>query len=325
MQLGPKTSTICNAGDVISAALRHLLARAARSEALRQLAEDAPVASAVAHRFVAGRTLAQAVDVTRNLNAAGFSVALDHLGEAVTDETEARRAAATYRRVLERVREQGLDASISVKPSQMGVDIAVELAAELIGSLADDASAIGTHVTLDMESSAHTQVTIDLVLSLRAVGHANVGCAVQSMLFRTAADVDALIDAGASLRLCKGAYAEPPAVAHQDGLSIAVSYVRLADRLLKGEGLPRFATHDKHLVDRLLVLSSERGRGPGDREWQMLYGVREVLQRELLDAGERVRIYVPFGDQWYPYLVRRMAERPANLLLFLRALVGRRA
>lgn len=309
---------------MISVAVRRLLALAAGNATLRRLAEDTPVTSAVAHRFVAGKTLDQAIAVTRELNAAGFAVALDHLGEAVTDESEARRAADAYRHVLDRVRAHGLDCSISVKPSQMGVDIATELATELIADLAERAADVPTHVTLDMESSAYTQATVDLVLSLRAAGHHNVGCAVQSMLFRTEDDVEALVGAGASLRLCKGAYAEPPDVAHQSRRDTSVSYVRLAARMLDGEGLPRFATHDARLVGRLKALATERGRGPGEREWQMLYGVREVVQHELLAAGERVRIYVPFGDEWYPYLTRRMAERPGNLALFLRALVGQR-
>lgn len=310
---------------MISVAVRRLLALAAGNATLRHLAEDAVVTSAVAHRFVAGKTLERAVEVTRQLNAAGFAVALDHLGEAVTDEAEARHAAEVYVDVLGRIRQHELDCSISVKPSQMGIDVATDLATGLIGDLAGRAADASTHVTIDMESSAYTQATVDLVMALRVAGHGNVGCAVQSMLFRTPRDVQALVGAGASLRLCKGAYAEPPDVAHQSRKDVAVSFVRLAAMMLDGDGLPRFATHDQRLVDRLLVLANERGRGPGDREWQMLYGVREPLQRRLLDAGERVRIYVPFGDQWYPYLTRRMAERPGNLALFLRALVGRRS
>lgn len=307
---------------MIGSVLRRVLLLAAESAALRKLAEEAPITSSVAHRFVAGRTLDQAVDVARALNAAGLSVALDHLGEAVTDRVEARRAAGVYHDVLDRINGNDLDCSISVKPTQMGVDRSFELAFELIDGLARQAADAGTHVTLDMESSTHTQVTVDLVLALRAAGHRNVGCAVQSMLFRTADDVDVLLASGASLRLCKGAYAEPPDVAHQGRLDVAVNFVRIADQLLRGPGMPRFATHDGRLVRRLVSLADERGRGTGAREWQMLYGVREALQQELVAAGERVRIYVPFGDQWYPYLTRRMAERPANLLLFLRALAG---
>lgn len=307
---------------MLSSVLRRGLLLAAESSTLRRLAEEVPVTSDVAHRFVAGRTLDQAVEVTRRLNNAGFAVALDHLGESVTDEAEAREAAHAYHDVLEQVDSEGLDCSISVKPTQMGVDHSLGLATELITDLASHASEVGTHVTLDMESSAHTQVTVDLVLGLRSAGHDNVGCAVQSMLFRTGDDVDLLLASGASLRLCKGAYAEPPDVAHQGRLDVAVNYVRVADQLLRAPALPRFATHDGRLVRRLVALADERGRGSGQREWQMLYGVREALQLELVQAGERVRIYVPFGDEWYPYLTRRMAERPANLLLFLRALAG---
>jgi proline dehydrogenase len=310
---------------MISAALRRALAWAASNATLRRLAEDAPVTSAVAHRFVAGKALDQAIEVSQRLNDAGFAVALDHLGEAVTDEDEARHAASVYHDVLERIGQDELDCSISVKPTQMGVNSSVGLATDLIAGLAEHAARVGTHVTLDMESSAHTQVTVDLVLTLRAAGQDNVGCAVQSMLFRTAADVEALVASGPSLRLCKGAYAEPPEVAHQSRLDVAVNYVRIADQLLRAPGLPRFATHDDRLVRRLAALADDRGRGRGEREWQMLYGVRETLQRDLIASGERVRIYVPFGDQWYPYLTRRMAERPANLSLFLRALAGQRA
>lgn len=299
-----------------------MLAWAAGNAALRRLAEEAPVTSNVAHRFVAGRTLDDAIEVARRLNGDGFLVALDHLGEAVTDEAEAERAAGVYRDVLDRVEAERLGCSISVKPTQMGVDRSFDLARELIAGLAERAASAGTHVTLDMESSTHTRVTIDLVLDLRKAGHHNVGCAVQSMLFRTTADVDALVASGASLRLCKGAYAEPPELAHQARVAVAVNYVRVADQLLRGPGMPRFATHDARLVRRLVALADQHRRGTGEREWQMLYGVREALQRELVAAGEQVRIYVPFGDQWYPYLTRRMAERPANLALFLRALVS---
>lgn len=305
--------------------LRRALVAASGSATLRRLVTEQPAARAVAMRFVAGETLEDALAVTRRLNDRGMSVSLDELGEAVDDETVARRAAESYIRTLDTVAAAGVDASISVKPSQLGLDIGYRLCRELLDAVCASARAHGNHVTVDMEGSDHTEATVDLVADLHAAGHRNVGCAVQSYLHRTPDDVARLTAIGASLRLCKGAYAEPAEVAHQDRVAIAVAYARLAEALLGSGTYPRLATHDHRLVRHAQEVVRRLGLGPDDFEFQMLYGVREPLQQELVDAGWRLRVYVPFGTAWYPYLVRRLAERPANVAFFLRALVGRRS
>lgn len=304
--------------------LRRLLVAAADSERLRRLASDLPVARGVAHRFVAGETLAESLAVTRTLNARGLRVTLDELGESVTDAARAEKAADSYLRTLDAIADQRLDCSVSVKPTQLGLDVSFDLARRLIGVVCERAAAVATHVTIDMEGSEHTQATVDLVVRLREDGH-DVGCAVQTYLHRTLDDVRHLTGLGASLRICKGAYAEPEDIAYQDRTEIAASFVRCADVVLRGATFGRFATHDHRIIARVRDLARGHGRAPGDYELQMLYGVREPLQAELVAAGEAVRIYVPFGDQWYPYLTRRLAERPANLAFFLRALAGSRA
>ncbi len=276
-------------------------------------------------RFVAGENLDDAVAVARRMNARGAFVSLDALGEAVRDPSIARAAAATYRGTLARMSEAGVEGSISVKLSQLGLGIDAELCRELISDVCADATAVGSDVTIDMEDSSYTQATVDLVLVLRSQGHGNVGCAVQSYLYRTPDDVAKLTAAGASLRLCKGAYAEPPEVAYQKKAEVDAAFARLAETLLRSGVYPRIATHDRRLVHHAKDLARRYQRGPEDFEFQMLYGVGEGLQREVLADGYRLRVYVPFGSEWYPYFVRRLAERPANLGFFLRALAGRRA
>ncbi|MFT5222413.1 MAG: proline dehydrogenase [Glaciecola sp.] len=308
----------------IASVQRSLLLRAAASPRLRHMAESGRLSSAVAGRFVAGRAVADAVAVTGELVAAGMLVTLDYLGEAVTDPVEARRSADVVLELIQAVHAAGSAASISVKPTQLGLDVSVPLCADLVDEIAAAASLCGQHVTLDMESTAYTQATIDLVLGARANGHRNVGCAVQSYLLRTPGDVETLTADGASLRLCKGAYAEPEELAHQSKQEVSVAYIRCADLLLRSQTFARFATHDHKLVRRIQELARGLNLQVGQYEFQMLHGVRVPMQQELVAAGEQVRIYVPFGDDWYPYLTRRLAERPANLAMFLRALVGRR-
>ena len=305
--------------------LRRTLVAASRSAKLRRVATDVPIARNVAQRFVAGETLDDALAATRELNAKGMPVTLDHLGESVTDEAVARRSADVYLEALGRIADEGLDCSVSVKPTSLGLDVSVELCDELVGAICAEAARCGTHVTIDMEGSDYTQATVDLVVRLREAGHDNVGCAVQTYLHRTADDVRRLTGMGASLRICKGAYAEPDDIAYQDGDEIDDSYVRCAELVLAGTTFGRFATHDHRIIGRIRNLARRYRVGPERYEFQMLYGIREPLQLELVQRGERVRIYVPFGDEWYPYFVRRLAERPANLAFFLRALVGRRA
>ena len=305
--------------------LRQTLLAASRSERLQRVSAEVAPARAVARRFVAGETLDDALAVVRRLNGLGMSVTLDHLGESVTEPAIAERAGDTYVEALARIRDEGLDCGVSCKPSQLGIGIDQDLCRALLERVADAAEAAGQHVTIDMEGSDWTEATVALVEELHAAGHRDVGCALQSYLYRTVDDVRRLTAIGASPRICKGAYDEDPDIAYQGAEDIRASFMAAAELVLDGGVYGRFATHDGLLLDRLRGVLQRRGVGRDDYEFQMLYGVREPLQQQLVADGVRLRIYVPFGQQWYPYLVRRLAERPANMLFFLRALAGRRA
>ncbi len=302
--------------------LREVLLQASEHPGLRRVVTGWGVPRRLALRFVAGERLEDGLAATRRLAARSRSVTLDYLGESVTDAAQARAAAKVVVEALDRIGEEGLPAGVSVKPTQLGLGLDDALCRELVGEVAAAAARVGAHVTLDMEGSDVTEATVALVEDLRA-GGADVGCAVQAYLYRTPDDVRRLTAAGASIRLTKGAYAEPAILAHQDRLSVDRAFDDLARWLLAHGHHPRIATHDHRLVARTLTHARDLGRGPDDFEFQLLYGVREPLQDQLVRAGQRVRVYVPFGDQWYPYLVRRLAERPANLVFFLRALAAR--
>lgn len=304
--------------------LRRALVAASTSSTLRRIATDVPITRSVAQRFVAGETLEDALAATRRINARGMSVTLDYLGESVTDESVARDAADVYLDAIDRISAEGLDCSLSLKPTQLGFDAMPWLADELIATICEKAASIGTHVTIDMEGSAYTQATVEMVERLRKDGHDNVGCAVQSYLHRTVDDVRRLTSLGASLRICKGAYAEPVDIAYQEAAEVDDNYLRAVDVVLKGDTFGRFATHDHRIIARVRNLAARYQVSASRFEFQMLFGVREPLQQQLVEDGFNMRIYVPFGDEWYPYLTRRLAERPANLLFFLRALTGKR-
>jgi proline dehydrogenase len=314
--------------------LRTLLIKAGESPTLRRQVMQRTLSRKVAYKFVAGETLEQGLEATRALALSGRSVTLDYLGESVSTESEARSAAKVYVEALDRIGEEALPCGISVKPTQMGLSFAPALCAELLAEIvaaaerlpdtsADDGHpSFDAHVTLDMEASDVTEATVALVEQLNAGGHHEVGCAVQSYLYRTRDDCQRLsaLDPPASLRLCKGAYAEPPSVAYQERAEVDRSYRDCADLLLEHGRYPRFATHDDAIIDHIRNSAARLGVDRRDFELQMLYGVRSSLQEALVRDGYRVRVYVPFGDQWYPYFMRRLAERPANMIFFLRAL-----
>jgi proline dehydrogenase len=313
--------------------LRTLLIKASESDRLRREVTGRRLSRSIALRYVAGETLDDGLAVTRRLALSGRSVTLDYLGESVTTEGEARAAAAVYLEALQRIGEEGLACGVSVKPTQMGLSFAPDLCAELLGEIVRAAEQLpptddphDAHVTLDMEDSDVTEATVALVEQLWAAGHRNVGCAVQSYLHRTLDDVKRLSKlpderaGGASLRLCKGAYAEPAAIAFTDSDDVDASYAQCADYLLSEGSYPRFATHDDRLIDHIRNRAAQLGVDRDAFELQMLYGVRTSLQEALVRDRYRVRVYVPFGDQWYPYFMRRLAERPANLVFFLRCL-----
>ena len=285
----------------------------------RKMITETPVGRAVAERFVAGDTLESAIAVTRVLNASGMHVSLDHLGEHVSRIGEAEAARDSYLACLGEIARNDLDANISIKLTQLGMGIDNDVAARNLDEIASAALGAGTTVTIDMEESAYTQTTLDLYVGAQST-YGNLGVAVQSYLFRTAADLDRIVPLGGHIRLCKGAYAEPGAVAYQAGEEVDASFDRLGALLMElPEVKPAIASHDDARLAKVLASAGHR-REPW--EFQMLYGVRRERQSELVEMGHEVRVYVPYGEAWYPYLTRRMAERPANLLFFMRALVG---
>ena len=300
--------------------LRAVLIKASESPTLQRQVTSRSLSRRLAMRFVAGETLDDGLAVTRKLAARSRTVTLDYLGESITDPSEARAAVKVCAEALDRIGTEGLPAGLSVKPTQFGLKVDPTLCTDLLEEVASAAAAVGQHLTLDMEGSDVTEATIALVERLHAAGYADVGCAVQSYLRRTRADVERLSALGASLRLCKGAYAEPEPIAYQARREVDLAYADEAALLLTSGTYPRFATHDDVLIEHIKRTAARLGKTPDSFEFQMLYGVRPSLQDALVAQGWRLRVYVPFGRQWYQYFMRRIAARPANLLFFLRAL-----
>jgi proline dehydrogenase len=267
-----------------------------------------------AARFVAGESPDEAVAASRDLKAAGITATVDLLGEAVADPAEARAARDTYVDLLDRIRAAGLDAHVSVKLTQMGLAIDEGLCRDNVRAIIARARAHGAFVRIDMEQSAYTEATLRLFTKTLHPEFGNsVGVVLQSCLRRTARDVEDMIALGARVRLCKGAYKEPAAVAFPAKRDVDASYAACMERLLERGNYAAIATHDDRLIARAMGFARARGLAPERFEFQMLYGVRRDLQRRLRGDGYRVRAYVPFGTHWYPYLMRRLAERPANV------------
>jgi len=298
--------------------LRKTFLYLSEQKALREFAVQNPLARRFSSRFVAGETLVAAVAAVRELNAHGISASLDVLGESVTAVEEARSSAAQVVETQERIAAEKLDCNVSVKLTQMGLDLDPALCLENMGRILERGRALGMFVRIDMESSAHTQRTLELFERELLPAHGErVGIVLQSYLRRTAGDVERLIGARARVRLCKGAYDEPAAVAFPAKADVDRNYAELMERLLERGNHPAIATHDPALIARARSFVAARGIGPDRFEFQMLYGVRRDLQEELRRAGFRVRVYVPFGTHWYPYFMRRLAERPANVAFIL--------
>ena len=272
------------------------------------------LAGRLAARFVAGETIDSAMAALRDLNAAHISASLDLLGESVRRPAEAEAARDVYLELLERIHAAGADANVSLKLTQMGLDIDEDLCQANLGAVLKRAREYGSFVRVDMEGSAYTQRTLDLFTrSLYPAFGANVGVVLQSYLRRTVTDVEAMIALGARVRLCKGAYKEPAEIAFPDKKDVDATYVACLERLLESGNYPGIATHDVRIITHAQAYAKQRGIDPSRFEFQMLYGVRRDLQRRLRAAGYRMRVYVPFGGHWYPYLMRRLAERPANI------------
>jgi len=272
------------------------------------------IAKKFARRFVAGETAAEALDAVRQLNAKGITASLDLLGESVHNEAEARASGRDYIRLLDQIRERNLDANVSVKLTAMGLDVSEELCISIMHQVLDRARQHHTFVRLDMEGSAYTARTLQLFEQrLYPAYPENVGIVLQSYLYRTAADVERAIQLKCRVRLCKGAYKEPATVAYSEKADVDANYVRSMHELMRSANYPALATHDEAIIRDAKAFAAAENISRDRFEFQMLYGVRRDLQDQLVAEGYRVRVYVPFGTQWYPYLMRRLAERPANL------------
>jgi proline dehydrogenase len=298
---------------------------AAGNDTIRELVATAPVSRDIVGRFVAGETVDDAVTVTRRLVTDGLNITLDYLGEDTTDVGQAEDTVVAYLTLLDALDAAGLTAraEVSVKLSAVGQKLDEGLALANVTRIAAAAQRVGTTVTLDMEDHTTTDSTLGVLAELRA-DYPQTGAVVQAYLRRTEEDCRTLAAAGSRVRLCKGAYAEPESVAYQDLADVDRSYVRCVNVLLAGDGYPMFATHDPRLVRIVDDRARWHDRKPGSYEYQMLYGIRPDEQRRLAGLGETVRVYIPYGVQWYGYLMRRLAERPANLAFFLRALTGQK-
>jgi proline dehydrogenase len=281
------------------------------------------VSRRVARRFVAGEALDDAVEAARAVNRAGQSASLDLLGENVTDEASALRSAEDYLAIFERIAQEQLDANVSLKLTQLGLDLGVSLCTELLEGIISHAEHRSNFVRIDMEGSAYTQRTIDIVKRARSKD-ANVGTVMQAYLYRTEQDVRDLLAVGCRIRLCKGAYNEPPEVAFPKKSDVDRNYVKLMKILLPSGIYHGIATHDPAMIRATKDFAREKGIGRDQFEFQMLYGIRTDLQKQLVREGYRLRIYIPYGTDWFPYFMRRLAERPANLTFFLRSLLPRR-
>jgi proline dehydrogenase len=287
----------------------------------REFALRHPMARRVSRRFVAGESLDEALAAVDALCRAGFLTSLNHLGELTASPVEAGAAAEAYVEILERLRGRGVDCYVSVKLTQLGLDISDAMAASHMRRILDAARGAGIFVRIDMEHSAYVDRTLDLVAALRAGGYTGLGAVIQSYLYRSAGDLDRLLGLGVPVRLCKGAYAEPATVAYPRREDVDASFLRLAQRLFLHGGYHAIATHNERLIRACMHQARGQGLGPDRFEFQMIYGIRRDLQQRILGEGYRMRVYVPYGTQWYPYLMRRMAERPANLLFVLRNLM----
>lgn len=272
--------------------------------------------SKLSARFVAGMEIEDALRVAESVNAQGIHVTLDSLGESVTSAEEAHRAAAIYHDLLDAIAARKLDANISVKLTQMGLALDPALAESIAMSLAEHARATGNFLRIDMEDSTLTQVTLDIVRRLHARPDLSgaIGIVIQAYLYRSENDIEQLIADGIRVRLCKGAYKEPAEVAFPRKADVDSNYVRLSCMLLKSDTYHGLATHDESMIAEARSFAAQHGIGPERFEFQMLYGVRRDLQRQLVAEGYNVRVYIPFGREWYPYFMRRLAERPANVL-----------
>ena len=302
--------------------LRSLFISLSHSRALRALAERSGAGRRMSGRFVAGTTIEDAMCSTAAVNQLGMTVSLDSLGENVTNAAEARQSAAAYRQLLQEISSRGLRANVSLKLTHMGLDVDEALALELVGELVAQAARSGNFVRVDMEGSPYTERTLAFVRDLHACpGNQDaVGAVIQSYLYRSRADVEQLLHQRIRIRLCKGAYQEPKETAFQKKRDVDASFLELTRLLLTSGVYHGIATHDERIIRATIAFARARNIAPSSFEFQMLYGIRRDLQQALTRDGWRMRVYVPFGSEWYPYFMRRLAERPANVFFILKNL-----
>jgi len=299
----------------------HLLAK---SQTLKTLASRYGMRrpDSFARRFIAGETVQEAIAAARAIEARRLKLTLDFLGESVTNLEEAEAATKQYVAVIDAVVQSGIERNLSLKLTQLGLDVDKATAVDNLRKILERAEPTGFFIRIDMENSPYTDVTLEIFETLWRHGYRQIGVVLQSALYRSEADLDRMNALGARVRLVKGAYKEAKAIAHQQKADVDAAYERMMKTLLLHGHLPAIATHDPVLIDAARRFAREHGIAADAFEFQMLYGIRRDLQTMLVDAGYRVRVYVPFGRQWFPYFMRRLGERPANVSFVIRGIVG---
>ena len=302
--------------------LRALFISLSESRSLRSMAEKSAIGQRLSSRFVAGTQVADAIRVASELNKKRISVSVDNLGENVTNIEEARASAELYHQLLDQIAANKLDANVSLKLTHMGLDVDEHLARDLVTGLVQKAASLNppNFIRVDMEGSPYTQRTLDFVHELhRMPGHAGrVGTVIQSYMLRAEADVEKLLSDRIRIRLCKGAYKEPPDIAFQKKSDVDANYIKLMKMLLKSGVYNGLATHDENIINETKAFATRENIPRDSFEFQMLHGIRRDLQQSLVRDGWRMRVYIPFGTEWYPYFMRRLAERPANVFFIVR-------
>jgi proline dehydrogenase len=304
--------------DKGSLLLRSAFLALSQNRSLRSFAERSAIGRKLSSRFVAGMSIAEALAACERLNREGIAATLDSLGESVTSEAEARKSADIYHQLLDAIEARKLNANVSVKLSQLGMDFDHALAERIAAEMIEHAARTQSFVRIDMEGSPYTEITLAITERLAGKFPGCVGTVLQAYLFRTESDADRLLQQGIRIRLCKGAYKEAPQIAFAAKSDVDANYIKLMKRLVtfskEGEGVfCGIATHDEAIIDRMRAFVRENGIDKHAFEFQMLYGIRRDLQRKLAAEGFGVRVYIPFGPEWYPYFMRRLAERPANV------------
>ena len=305
--------------------LRAAFIALSENRSLRHLAESSSIGHRVSERFVAGTTVEDALRATQETNALGMSVSIDNLGENVTNRDEAQQSAKLYHELIDRIAERRLGANVSLKLTHMGFDVDQRLATEIVSGLVEHARQKQNFVRIDMEGSPYTQRTLDLVQNIHSQNgnRGSVGAVIQAYLRRSEADIRNLTAQGIRVRLCKGAYKESAEIAFPDMRDVDANYVKLMKILLKSGTYHGIATHDEKMIEATIRFAQAEKIPASAFEFQMLYGIRRDLQRQLVKQGWRMRVYIPFGTEWYPYFMRRLAERPANALFVARNLLRR--